>query len=131
MENSENEKSIASKTAEERKSKLRDEYESFLWTTFCGEPSEEVREKRITIMRKLRDEEVVYKALKIIQDFFKEEGMESASINVQIFPEFCEKGHIIDDMWTKSNKGALYFVNADLNTTTGKDWYNLRPRLTN
>lgn len=108
----------------EKESKLREEYESYLWSTFCDEPTEEIKNKRIEIMRKLRDEKIVYKALKTIQDFFKEEGLENASINIQIFSEFCKEGHIIDDAWVTGKKGAWYFVNTDLNTTEGKDWHN-------
>jgi hypothetical protein len=115
----------------EKESKFREDYESYLWTTFCDKPSEEVKEKRIDIMRKLRDDGVVYKALETVQNFLKKEGLENASINVQIFSEFCEKGHRIDDAWVTGEKGAWYFVNTDLNTTKGKDWYNLSTRIAN
>ena len=56
-------------------------------------PSKEEVEKRNNIMKELLDSKIVERAIEEVKKFFKEKGLESASINIQIFPEFCQDGH--------------------------------------
>lgn len=84
------------------------------WKTNTPIPTEEELNIRDNAILSLRKEKVVYKALKVIQDYLKEKGMTNASINFQIFPEFCPEAHKVTECIVSGEKGHIYCVNSDL-----------------
>lgn len=84
--------------------------------TKCNVPTKEELEKRNEAIEKLKSQKIVFKAAKIIQKFLKQEGLENAFINIQVFPEYCEESHWTGETYASSQKGNQYYLATNLNT---------------
>lgn len=84
------------------------------WNTNTPIPTEEELKIRDNAILSLREEKVVYKALKVIQDYLKEKGMTNAYLDIQIFPEFCKDTYRIGESIVGGNKGHIFGVTVDL-----------------
>jgi hypothetical protein len=86
------------------------------WKTNSPIPTEEELKIRDNAILSLREEKIVYKALRVIQDYLKEKGMIDAYLDIQIFPEFSEEVHKIRESIVGGNKGYIFGVTTNLHS---------------
>ena len=84
--------------------------------TKCDIPSQEELEKRNLAIENLKEQNVVEKAGKIIQDFLVKQGLKKAFINISVFPEYCEESHWTGTTLASSGKGNQYYSAMNIPT---------------